>query len=346
MGLIIFLVLLMIGGIVCIVLNTKYGKSIAKLEVEEAQLKKATQYRETAFSPLKDAKMAKRFCFIAIFSCFGLAVLIFILSTFRVIIAGHVGVPVLFGQVQDKPLLEGLNVVNPLYSVQSMDCRVQKAEGKYDAASKDMQNVHVTMALNFELIPAKSCEIYQRVGLDYVRIIIDPAAQEVLKAHTALYNASDILQKRATLKLEVQNDLAVWLLKYGVRLKEISLANISFDKDYEAAISRKQVEEQKAEQKRYELLQAQKQAEIVQAAAVGEANAVRESARGKADAKRVAGDAESYYNDKVSKSLSAILIQQQYLSRWDGKVPVYQMGGNTGVMNLIPLPQEEKETKK
>jgi regulator of protease activity HflC (stomatin/prohibitin superfamily) len=257
-----------------------------------------------------------------------------------------VGVPVLFGQVQDKPLLEGLNVVNPLYSVTTMDCRVQKAEGKYDAASKDMQNVHVTMALNFELIPVKACEIYQRVGMDYVRIIIDPAAQEVLKAHTALYNASDILQKRAVLKLEVQNDLAQWLLKYGVQLKEISLANISFDKDYEAAISRKQVEEQKAEQKRYELLQAEKQAQIVKAAAIGEADAVREAAKGKADAKRVAGDAEEYYNRKVSQSLTTILIQQQYLSRWDGKVPVYQMGGNAGVMNLIPLPQEEKETKK
>jgi regulator of protease activity HflC (stomatin/prohibitin superfamily) len=352
MGLIVLLALLLIGGVVCIVLNSKYGKTIHLLEAEAKQLaeKAPKAYRDDGESrpaqQIRDLKFTRRFIFLGIFICLGLAILIFVFSTFRVIAAGHVGVPVLFGKVQDKQLGEGLNVVNPLFSVTQMDCRVQKAEGKYDAASKDMQNVHVIMAINFELIPNKACEVYQGVGLDFVRIIIDPAAQEVLKAHTAVYNASDILQKRATIKTEVQDDLAKWLLKYGVRLREISLANIKFDPDYETAISKKQVEEQKAEQQKYMLIQAQKQAEIVAAAAKGEADAAINRAKGNAESKRIEGDAAEYYNNKVSKSLTSILIQQQYLSRWDGKVPVYQMGGNAGVMNLIPLPQEEKETKK
>ncbi|MBI1734081.1 MAG: hypothetical protein HYR51_02800 [Candidatus Rokubacteria bacterium] len=35
-------------------------------------------------------------------------------------------------------------------------------------------------------------------------------------------------------------------------------------------------------------------------------------------------------------SLSGILIQQQYLSRWDGKLPQYSLGGN--VVPFIQLP--------
>jgi hypothetical protein len=45
----------------------------------------------------------------------GVPVLILFFSVFRIIPAGHMGVKVLFGQVDPVPLREGLNVVlNPL----------------------------------------------------------------------------------------------------------------------------------------------------------------------------------------------------------------------------------------
>src|SRR5262245_64626783 len=44
--------------------------------------------------------------------------IILFFSIFRIIPAGHVGVKVLFGQVDPTPLREGLNVVlNPLYDI-------------------------------------------------------------------------------------------------------------------------------------------------------------------------------------------------------------------------------------
>ncbi len=185
-------------------------------------------------------------------------VLMIVSSGVRMIDAGHVGVAVLFGKVQPVALGEGLNLVNPLYDVIQMDTRVQRHQAKYDAASKDLQAVHVEMVLNYRLDPAKATEVYQRIGPYYASVIIDPAAQEVLKANTALHVATEILQKRPLIKVDVQKDLAVWLAKYGIELKEASLANIRFDAAYEKAIEAKQIEEQKAEQKRYELIQAQR----------------------------------------------------------------------------------------
>jgi len=266
-------------------------------------------------------------------------VIIVAFSTLRVISAGHVGVPVLFGKVRPIALKEGLNIINPLYDVVVMDCRVQKHEGKYDAASKDMQNVHVIMALNFRLIPEKAPEVYQNIGLGYADIIINPAAQEVLKAVTALHNAGEILVTRPLIKADVQEKLNDWLAKYNINLREVSLANIGFDPDYEKAILAKQVEEQNAEKKKYMLVQAVKDAEIAAAKAKGQGDAAKALALGEAEALKIKGNAEADYNKRVSASLSPILIQQQYYTKWDGTLPKFFFG--SGATPLIQIPTGE-----
>ncbi len=267
----------------------------------------------------------------------GVPVAVLAFSIFRIIPAGHVGVKVLFGQVDPVPLREGLNLVwNPLYDVVTMDARVEKHTAKYDAASNDLQAVHVEMVLNYRLMPDRAPDVYRSIGLGYSAVIIDPAAQEVLKANTALHNAAEILQKRAAIKADIHRDLTLWLAKYGIEMKEAALANIRFDVAYEKAIEAKQIEEQKAEQKRYELIQAQRQAEIMAAQAKGKGDAAREEAKGVADALRIKGEAEATYNTRVATSLTPVLIQQQYLARWDGRLPQYTLGGN--VVPLLQLP--------
>src|SRR5439155_2128118 len=101
--------------------------------------------------------------------------------------------------------------------------------------------------------------------------------------------------------------------KYGLEMKEAALANIRFDPAYEKAVESKQIEQQKAEQKRYELIQAQ----------------------------RLKGAAEATYNARVAASLTPTLIQQQYLARWDGRLPQYTLGSSSAVPFLqIPTPSD------
>jgi prohibitin 2 len=268
----------------------------------------------------------------------GVPALIFLLSIFRVIPAGQVDVKVLFGQVDPAPLREGLNVLwNPLYDIVPMDVRVQKHTARYDAASKDLQAVHVEMVLNYRVVPERAPEVYRTIALGYSSVIIDPGAQEILKANTATHNAAEVLLKRPIIKNEVQQALAAYLNKYGIELKEAALANIRFDAAYEKAVEAKQIEEQKAEQKRYELIQAQRQAEIVAAEAKGKGDAALAEARGVPDALRIKGEAEAAYNARVAASLTPpVLIQQQYLARWDGKLPQYTFGGNA--VPFVQLP--------
>ena len=72
------------------------------------------------------------------------------------------------------------------------------------------------------------------------------------------------------------------------------------------------------------------------AQAKGKGDAALAEAKGVADALRVKGEAEAAYNAKVAGSLTPVLIQQQYLARWDGRLPQYNLGG--GVSPLIQLP--------
>jgi len=267
----------------------------------------------------------------------GVPAFIIVFSVLRIIPAGHVGVKVLFGQVEPQPLREGLNVVlNPLYDIVDMDVRVVKHTARYDAASKDLQAVHVEMVLNYRVMPDRAPEVYRNIGPNFSSVIIDPAAQEVLKANTATHNAEEILLQRPQLKSDVQRELTAWLAKYGIDMREAALANIRFDPAYEKAVEAKQIEQQKAEQKRYELIQAQRQAEIVAATAKGTGDAALAEARGVADALRLKGEAEATYNARVSASLSPVLIQQQYLARWDGRLPQYSFGGNAVPFVQVP----------
>ena len=47
------------------------------------------------------------------------------------------------------------------------------------------------------------------------------------------------------------------------------------------------------------------------------------------------------YNQKVAASLSPTLIQQQWITRWDGNLPTYMFGNGSGVMLQLPIPQQK-----
>ncbi len=289
-----------------------------------------------------------------------LPTLIVAFSTFVIISTGHAGIVTEFSEVEPAPLYEGFNLVAPWKVVHQMSVQIQKKQGKFDAGSKDLQAVHVVMGINYRLQAAAAPRIFQTVGTDYESVIISLAELEVLKAHTATYPASDILHQRAKLKSEVQADLSAWLAKYGIELREVSLADVSFDKGYMAAIEAKQVEEQNAQKKVYEVQQAQREAEKNAAIALGQANAIRENAKGAADAVRaeaqaaadalrLKGQAQAEYNAKVAASLTPTLIEQQRIAAWQSggaQVPQIVTGSGPGFLMQIPAPTSKQPAEK
>lgn len=274
-------------------------------------------------------------------------------TSFESVSAGHVGVKVNFGEVDiQHPYAEGLSLVMPPWAeLVEVDARMQKwgAEKKFDCASKDMQDVHVSLTINARAKKERIPGIYQETGLDYLDKILEPAASECLKAEISKHSAADILAARADIKDRVQATIRKWVEKYGVEVPELAITNISFDAQYEAAIRAKQVEEQKALQKTYELQRTQKEAEMAKAAAAGTADAAIEAARGRAEAVRLEADANAYSvgkkaeaeseaNKKIAASLSTPdgirVIELQRVQRWDGKLPAFVGGGVVPFLNV------------
>jgi len=67
------------------------------------------------------------------------------------------------------------------------------------------------------------------------------------------------------------------------------------------------------------------------ALATAHANIAIAEAKGRADARKIEADAEEYYNQKVSKSLTPALVELQRLKVWDGKYPT-TYGVNGGLL--------------
>jgi regulator of protease activity HflC (stomatin/prohibitin superfamily) len=174
--------------------------------------------------------------------------------------------------------------------------------------------------------------------MGYETGIIAPAASEVLKATTAVHPANDILQQRAKIKADVQDGITHWLSKYGILVREVSIKDIRFDADFEKAVERKQIAQQLAQQKRYEVEQAQQDAASMVARERGKGEAEKANAEGQAQALRIRGAAEAEYNARVAQSLSPVLIQQQYLQKWNGQLPQYQLGAS-GALISLPTPK-------
>src|SRR5262249_3805012 len=262
-----------------------------------------------------------------------LAVLVF--WTFVSVDAGHVGVVRAFGKVEPNPLYEGLHIVMPWKDVQQMTTQIVKHESKYDAVSIDIQAVHTVMAINYAIDPAKAPDIYRSIGMGYESGIIAPAASEVLKATTAVHPANDILQQRAKIKADVQEGITHWLSKYGIVVREVSIKDIRFDSDFEKAVERKQIAQQLAQQKKYEVEQAQQDAAAMVARERGKGEAEKANAEGQAQALRIRGAAEAEYNTRVAQPLPPASTQRKYRKRGRGRLPQPE-GGGGGPLNTPP----------
>lgn len=247
-----------------------------------------------------------------------LVVLLF--SSYTIVNPGHRGVVVFLGNVEeDNVLSDGFHLILPplLRKVVEVDVRTRKLEVVADAASRDLQSMQVTGVLNYHLAPDDVGYLYQEVGLDYENIIIIPAMHEAIKAATALYRVEDVLSKRAEIKQRIQQELSERLGQSHIVVDQFSIANVEFSDEFDQAIERKQIAEQAAQQKEYELQAAQKDIEIAIARAEAERESTIKQAEGRARARELEAAAEANALSLIAKELQdrPELIQYQWAVR-------------------------------
>ncbi|HNS11438.1 MAG TPA: prohibitin family protein [Bacteroidia bacterium] len=190
--------------------------------------------------------------------------------------AGERGIVLNFGAVQDKVLDEGMHLRIPIMQeVVIMDVKIHKVVTDAASASSDLQDVALSVALNYHIIPDRANIVYQSIGVEFKERIIDPAIQEVMKAVTARYSAEELITKRPAVSAEMQEALKQRLLSSNISVDAFSIVSFNFSKIFTDAIEAKQTAEQNALKAKRDLDRIKVEAEQTITAATAEAEALR-----------------------------------------------------------------------
>ena len=230
--------------------------------------------------------------------------IIVIANSFTVVQAGHTGVLVTLGKVNDSVLQEGVHFKIPfIQQCVLIDNRIVKLEVETEAFSKDLQSVMTTLAINYRVDTSKSYSIYKNIGANYEAVLVTPAVNEVLKAITAQYTAEQSVTNRALISEGLVTGLNEKLNDIGLYVTDVNIINFDFSEAFITAIEEKQVAQQK-------LLKAETEKQTAITNAEAEAQTIRIKAEAEADANRI-----------ISESITENVINYKKLEKWDGVLP-------------------------
>ncbi|MBP5720718.1 MAG: prohibitin family protein [Bacteroidales bacterium] len=139
------------------------------------------------------------------------------------------------------------------------------------------------------------------------------------------YTSDELMANRAKFEQEVRQMLVNSLGAEGFNVQEFT-SRITPPQSLSAAIEAKNQAIQEALKAENLVKQAEANAQIAIA-----------KAKGEAEATKVKADAEAYYNRTISASLSTLIVQEDWIEKWDGKLPEVMSQGNGLMMNLPAL---------
>jgi regulator of protease activity HflC (stomatin/prohibitin superfamily) len=240
-------------------------------------------------------------------------------NTAVIVDAGHVGVVTRFGAVTGAIFEQGLNYKIPFAeNVWIADVRTQKEQVDAAAASRDLQEVKSTIALNYHLDARQASTVYRQIGPQYKQRIVDPAIQEAFKFTTAQFTAEELITQREDVKNRARGFLRERLGAFNVIVDELNIVSFEFAKSFNDAIESKQVAAQRVQQSLREQERAKVEADTRVISAQGDAQAVLTRAKAAAEAQQI-----------QRQTLSELYVQFLAVDKWDGKMPQVTGSGGT-----------------
>jgi regulator of protease activity HflC (stomatin/prohibitin superfamily) len=242
--------------------------------------------------------------------------------------AGHRGVVLYVGAVENRVLGEGVHFIIPFAEqVIQLEVRTLKFQADASAASNDLQEVATVIALNYHIDPSKANIVYQQLGADYADRIIAPTIQESVKASVAKFNAEELITQRAIAKGVISQAISKTLSARDITVETIFITDFQFSQAFANQVESKVVAFQKflTEQNNLKAVQVVANQTVVQAQAQARANVAR--AGGESQAIKI-----------ITEQLrqSPQYLQWQAINRWNGQMP-YALGNNGFPFFQLPL---------
>ena len=170
-----------------------------------------------------------------------------------------------------------------------------------------------------EKVPAIFAK-YRRSLPEIEEGFLKTAVYDAFRLATNKYTADELISNRAVFEVEVRRLLEGQLLKEGFIINQFT-SNLIYPETFKRSIEAKNNAVQSALRAENEVKTAEAQAKIKIATANGNAQAMLTAAKAEAEA-----------NSLKQKTITPMLLQLEWINKWNGKLPVTMLGDKTSSM--------------
>ena len=259
--------------------------------------------------------------------------------------AGHVGVKVnLYGDgkgVDDVTEVTGWVFYNPIstkivefptyvqhkeYTKKVDDYGDIESDESFIVNSKDGSEFHVSPILNYSVKREKVPYIFQKYRVELPQVeqgFLKTAVYDAFRIVANSYTADELIGNRELFEIKVRQVLQKQLEPEGFVLSQFT-SNLVYPETFKKAIEAKNNAVQAALRAENEVKTAEAQAKIKIAKAEGNAQAMLTSAKAEAEANRL-----------KQQTITPMLLQLEWINKWNGQLPSTQLGSGTNMMYNI-----------
>lgn len=258
-----------------------------------------------------------------IYAAYALIGVIMLFGSFFTVPEGQKALITTFGKASEHIYGAGMHMKLPLIqSTKRFDVKTIRADYKTQTYTKDIQTATIIVSYSYNLIANDIVQTYREYGNDWQERILYPNLEQSVKAEVGKWNADQMVANRDKVASDILTSLQARMLShnYPVSITNFQMINIDYSTQFEQAIEKKVVAEQRA----LEEANITKQVEQRAKQKVVDAKAEAESMRIRANALA--------QNPK--------LVSYEAVQKWDGKLPQIMAGnGSTPILDLRSITQ-------
>ncbi len=178
-----------------------------------------------------------------------------ILSSCTVVRQGEVGVKRTIGKIQEKPLMEGARLFNPLVTtIIKLPTRTINMEVRLPLPSKEGLTVQSEVSILYRLVGSYAPNIIEKLGTNYEQVVILPVFRSAVADVSSQYFAKDMhTGQRAVIERDIKKLMETQLTERGFIIESVLLKSIILPTGLAKAIEEKLEAEQDAQRMEFTL---------------------------------------------------------------------------------------------
>ncbi|MDK2744474.1 MAG: prohibitin family protein [Nitrospira sp.] len=208
-----------------------------------------------------------------------------------------------------EPLKEGFYWRAPWNDVLVFDTRLKSFKEKVDALTADDLPVTVYAAITMRPMPEEIYFLAQEVGPDWYKQLVQPQLLSAVRGVVANYTMVTLPERSSEIGNKIEAVVVEALKGRHLDVYNVALSEMEFSQMVLRAIEQKQAKEQEKEQKDFEVVIAQRNAEIARIQAKGEGDSLKIRAEGEADSMRIRAMGQSQAQEIITKTLTRDYLQ-------------------------------------